>query len=364
MAIGFAVATAFALLAVLIGFGYSTTVTQQNQRAKQASAFRRMCAALYPTFTWPNTGRDTTQTFHLMLSGMLIFGGILVIWSIGAGALRATWLLSVNPVHSPWLGGVADRCATASCTLQVWLFTLLQIARAVGGALLICFGSGLVGGFFGFLFGIPRRIAADGAAPDSKRTGTDKTVAPDYALSTNLTQISDWLTKVIVGVSLVEAKNVYGVVTVVSNTAAEWLFESRHGSPAIMAAALGGGAVFGFLFLYLYTQLILSRLIAATERALGVAVDATVRLKALVSTSRQLVPPIRRTSQPNDKLEPPSKEDYEAAMAYYHLTFQELIASPSLSHEQVRSWARSRAVLNDYESAVPAYFYLLGRESS
>ena len=51
-------------------------------------------------------------------------------------------------------------------------------------------------------------------------------------------------------------------------------------------------------------------------------------------------------------------------MAYYHLTFQELIASPSLSYEQVRSWARSRAVLNDYESAVPAYFYLLGRESS
>jgi hypothetical protein len=364
MAIGFAVATAFALIAVLIGFGYYTTLTQQIQQAKQASVVRQLCAALYPNFTWPHSGRDTTQTFHFMLSGMRMFGCILIIWSIGAGAMRATWLLSANPMHSSWLGGVGDKCATDGCTLQVWLFTLLQIVRAIGGAMLICLGSGLVGGFFGFLFGIPSRIAADGAAPDSTAAGKDKAAAANYALSTNLTQISDWLTKVIVGVSLVEAQNAYGGFITVSKTAAEWLFESRHGSPAVLAAALAGGAVFGFLFLYLYTQLILSRLIAAAERALGVAADATERLRAVTATARQLVPPIRRTSRPNDALQKPSEAEYEAAMAYYGLSFQELISNPAVSDEQVRSWARSRALLDDYQSAVLAYFYLLGRESS
>jgi hypothetical protein len=364
MAIGFAVATAFALIAVLIGFGYYTTLTQQIHQAKQASVIRQLCASLYPNFTWPHYGRDTTQTFHFMLSGMLMFGCILIIWSIGAGAMRATWLLSANPMHLSWLSRVGDECATDGCTLQVWLFTLLQIVRAIGGTTLICLGSGLVGGFFGFLFGIPRRIAADGAAPASTTAGQDKAVAANYALSTNLTQISDWLTKVIVGVSLVEARNAYSGFITISNAAAEWLFESRHGSPAVLAAALAGGAVFGFLFFYLYTQFILSRLIAATERALGVATAATELLQAVTATARQIAPPIRRTSRPNDEVREPSKAEYEAAMAYYGVSFQELISNPAVSDEQVRSWARSRALLNDYKNAVLAYFYLLSRGSS
>src|SRR5579872_1038474 len=74
MAIALAVATACILLAVLIGFGYYTTITQQ---ARERSALRQLCAALYPDFTWPHAGRDTTQTFHLMLSGMAVFGAVL-----------------------------------------------------------------------------------------------------------------------------------------------------------------------------------------------------------------------------------------------------------------------------------------------
>jgi hypothetical protein len=364
MAIGFAVATAFALIAVLIGFGYYTTVTQQIQQAKQAGVVRQLCNALYPNFTWPDNGRDTTQTFHFMLSGMLVFGSILIIWSIGAGAMRTVWLLSTDPTRLSWLGALGNNCATDGCMVQVWLFTLLQIVRATGGAVLICLGGGLVGGFFGFLFGIPHHIAANIAPPDSTAAGKDKTAKANYTLSTNLTEVSDWLTKVIVGVSLVEAKNAYGGFVTVSTTAAAWLFESRHGSPAVLAAALAGGAVFGFLFLYIYTQLILARLIDAAERALAVGVGATKKLQTVAATARRLVPPIRRTARPTDELREPSTTEYEAAMAYYSVSFNELISNPSVSDEQVRSWARSRALLNDYKSAVLAYFYLLGRESS
>jgi hypothetical protein len=247
MAIGFAVATAFTLLAVLVGFGYYTTLKQQTA---ERGMIRQLCAALYPDFTLPESGRDTTQTFRLMLSGMAVFGAVLVVWSVGAGTMRAVWLLSADTVKSTWLPNI--KCQADGCDWQVWLFTLFQIVRAIGGVLLICLASGLVGGFFGFLFGIPRRVSADGGTADGKTTDGKTTVdtgaAAAYALSTNLTQVSDWLTKAIIGISLVEAKNAYDGFVGTSATAAGWLFESRHGSPAVVAAALAGGAVSGFLF--------------------------------------------------------------------------------------------------------------------
>jgi hypothetical protein len=128
----------------------------------------------------------------------------------------------------------------------------------------------------------------------------------------------------------------------------------------VVAAALAGGAVFGFLFFYLYTQLILSRLIAAAERALGITAGATKRLKAIDPKDRPLVPPIRRTAHPNDEVELPTQAQYEAAMAYYAISFSELVVHPAVSDDEIL-WAPARALLNDYRSAVLAYFYLLVR---
>ena len=154
------------------------------------------------------------------------------------------------------------------------------MVRAVGGVLLICSAAGLAGALLGFIFGIPRPIsapqappaAAGGAAPPP---GVDhRQAAKAWELSTNLTQISDWLTKIVVGVSLVEAKNVLAEFQTISVTAADWLFGMRHGSPALIAAVIVGGAVFGFLFAYLYTELIISRLIAAVASGLDTTAEA------------------------------------------------------------------------------------------
>jgi hypothetical protein len=345
---------------VLIGFGYYTNLGQQTKRARQAGMVRQLCNSLYPNFNWPDNNRDTTQTFHFLLSGMVVFGSILIVWSIGAGAMRASWLLSLNPMSVHDFAGVGKSCGSDGCTMQIWLFTLLQIVRAIGGAVLICVAGGLA---FGFLFGIPHQIATNNPPPASTDADKDKAKA-NYALSTNLTQVSDWLTKVIVGVSLVEVQNAYTGFVNASTAAADWLFMKRHGSPAVLGAALGGGAVFGFLFFYIYTQLILSRLIDAAQRALAVGISATKSLLAVAATDRPLVPPIRRTASPNDAPQEPSAEQYKAAMAYYGVSFNELISNPSVSNDQVLSWARARALLNDYKSAALAYFYLLGRENS
>ena len=71
---------------------------------------------------------------------------------------------------------------------------------AFATALFIGSSSFLIGGLVGFLFGIPRAVQGS----------TAPTGAAQYQANTNLEQVSDWLTKIIVGVSLVEIGRIIG----------------------------------------------------------------------------------------------------------------------------------------------------------
>lgn len=67
--------------------------------------------------------------------------------------------------------------------------------KDIGLALLIAVGVAVCGAFLGFLFGIPRA---------RQNAGNDGSYQPN----TNLEQVSDWLTKIIIGVSLVEMQDI------------------------------------------------------------------------------------------------------------------------------------------------------------
>src|SRR5262249_36166086 len=111
-----------------------------------------------------------------------------------------------------------------------------------------------------------RRGNAARGGPRSRPPTVDRRQATRaWELSTNLTQISDWLTKIIVGVSLVEAKSFWNEIQILSAGAADWLFEMRHGSPVLIPAVMVAGAVFGFLFAYLYPELIIALLNAGAS---------------------------------------------------------------------------------------------------
>ena len=121
--------------------------------------------------------------------------------------------------------------------------------------------SGLFGGVIGFIFGIPRSLSgADGAvrADDLGRS---------YATNTNLEQISDWLTKVLVGATLASLAAIpSSIVHLVS-------FLDINGYNK-----LPGGGVFGvFLFLfflllgfywsYVETRTVFLKLFSSSEQA-------------------------------------------------------------------------------------------------
>ena len=73
--------------------------------------------------------------------------------------------------------------------------------------LLLAAASLSVGGLAGFLFGVPRSLQTPVLPPvggDGRSQKQADEIAARYATNTNLEQISDWLTKILVGVGLTQ----------------------------------------------------------------------------------------------------------------------------------------------------------------
>ena len=129
-------------------------------------------------------------------------------------------------------------------------------------ALLWALGCLAVGALAGFVFGIPRvqqdepvNQPADAAAPARVEPLTHR----KYRLlaNTNLEQISDWLTKIIVGVGLVESKQIPGYLGRVSRYVGRGIRPTTGGDVFALAVTLHF-AVWGFICAYLMTRVYLT----------------------------------------------------------------------------------------------------------
>ena len=108
-----------------------------------------------------------------------------------------------------------------------------------------------VGWVIGFLFGIPRTLSADGSA-NSK---IDPQKPQRSSTNTNLEQISDWLTKIIVGVTLVQIGPALNNLDAAAKLVAESL--GGPGFKSFAYALMMYFAITGFLGSYLLTRLFL-----------------------------------------------------------------------------------------------------------
>lgn len=133
-------------------------------------------------------------------------------------------------------------------------------------ALLLATSCLLIGGLVGFLFGIPRSLqqgeaeAEEGAAEggrDRRRSG--------YRANTNLEQISDWLTKILVGVGLTQL----GEVRSTLDSLAGFFGPPLGGAPAGGPFAVVVAVTFltcGFLVGYLWSRLYLATAFSRADR--------------------------------------------------------------------------------------------------
>jgi hypothetical protein len=127
----------------------------------------------------------------------------------------------------------------------------------VGGA------SALAGTFFGFLFGVPRTAAIPPSPKprDETRDGGTKLeatrleaaapVSPNVTgeatqPNTNLEQISDWLTKILVGATLTQLGNIPDAAVRLFNTISNGL-PGHSLSQGFVGSLLVYGALFGFM---------------------------------------------------------------------------------------------------------------------
>jgi hypothetical protein len=138
-------------------------------------------------------------------------------------------------------------------------FGSICAALMAGGAAL------LSGGLLGFLFGIPHtRLREEGFqtgidTTEQESTERDKSRSrsqvTNYRPNTSLEQISDWLTKMLVGVGLVEIKTIPGKLREVASYVASGLASGEHAETFVLTVLIYfsvSGFVFGFLWARLY----------------------------------------------------------------------------------------------------------------
>ena len=120
--------------------------------------------------------------------------------------------------------------------------------RAIGSVLGAILAAMFCGALLGFLFGIPRSLSAaapNGAQAEGGHNG-------GFSHNTNLEQISDWLTKIVVGVGLVQANEIIARFSALSaRVAAEW---GLHQGQATAGFVLLSALLFGFLVSYIWTR--------------------------------------------------------------------------------------------------------------
>jgi hypothetical protein len=173
--------------------------------------------------------------------------------------------------------------------ISLFILTFLTTVLFIGGTIVAVFFAAnnagritilvwilaclLLGAVIGFLFGIPKTLQGTRTWNKRKEKAIQKseveenneegkTNSPSYELlvNTNLTEVSDWLTKIIVGLSLVNLNRISSFLTMRAAVLAQALSNSSNNSLAIAFAygLIVAFTIFGFLFGYNSTRMILS----------------------------------------------------------------------------------------------------------
>ncbi|MDX2003100.1 MAG: pYEATS domain-containing protein [Chitinophagales bacterium] len=124
----------------------------------------------------------------------------------------------------------------------------------------VCAAALTSGGLVGFLFGIPRILQKGDGNSDGNGNG--------FLQNTNLEQISDWLTKILVGVSLVEIKPLLASLDRLVAGCASGLLMLYATAYATSYALIVLFSMCGFLFGYLWTRVRLLQVFVDLNRSL------------------------------------------------------------------------------------------------
>jgi hypothetical protein len=123
--------------------------------------------------------------------------------------------------------------------------------QAFGSAVMVSAASTLAGGLLGFLFGVPRALS------DNAESGSSRSRSRLVA-NTNLEQVSDWLTKIIIGATLVQLGSLTRRFAELA-TSVSGIFGNPSMQNKVMAGAIIlYSALFGFFGAYIAARSIIT----------------------------------------------------------------------------------------------------------
>jgi hypothetical protein len=300
-----------------------------------------------------------------------------------------------EPLPKPFPSWILVSVVTAPLVVGLVIFTWAGGSgwQALPTGALISLAAAALGAFLGFLFGIPKSLTrgapaplppvAPSAATDSRSstnpaTSTTGASPPGgYGANTNLEEISDWLTKILVGAGLVELGNLVRGMGTLANSIGQQL-GGETGSAAFGISLVIYAAVVGFLLCYVPTRVELPKLLrsadakqvaAAAQRAAGEAQQtADDALKASTSD-----PPEARAQAWSDAValsqtrsliarsESMSDEDEIAAQQAYHLASVQALTQVGIlldgapDGSNLTNVDALRSILNDEADARVSY---------
>jgi hypothetical protein len=171
--------------------------------------------------------------------------------SFWTGLKRFFWRQNDTRADWQWWLGFFLALSAIFLVVYSWLYGGVRVAAA---ALLIAAGAGAVGVMLGFLFGIPRSLQREEISQSS--------VEPSQSIriNTNLEQISDWLTKIIVGVGLTQAHDIFQFVSSAADKIGGLVSATNQeasGGPPLVLVIMVLFSILGFLQGYLWARIYL-----------------------------------------------------------------------------------------------------------
>jgi len=157
----------------------------------------------------------------------------------------------------PWVLFFAISTGLAVACLAIFGWSVSSVSLLLA-ELLVGFAAICSGGLFGFLFGLPRASVRD-----------ERDKRPGYVPNTNLETISDWLTKILIGVGLVQLREIGTLLDSVVNITLRSVSQPPPaGTEIVTYSVVITFVLLGFLFGFLWTRIVYTRLQTETDDSL------------------------------------------------------------------------------------------------